>query len=109
LLRRVAETRLREFWPEDSAPREQSRPIEIGTGVEQIEDALRALEPKDNAQRSLQTRALQISAEIEQLSWLLAAQNSSAIRWQTLAIWQTRAPRSQSRAQSVPACFCVTI
>jgi hypothetical protein len=59
LLRRVAETKLREFWPEDSAPREQSRPIEIGTGIEQIEDTLRALEPKDNAQRSLQTRALQ--------------------------------------------------
>ena len=87
LLRGVAETKLREFWPEDSAPREQSRPIEMGTGIEQIEDALRALEPKDNAQRSLQTRALQISAEIEQLTWFLAAtQNSSAIRWQTLAI-----------------------
>ena len=86
LLRGVAETKLREFWPEDSAPREQSRPIEIGTGIEQIEDALRALEPKDNAQRSLQTRALQISAEIEQLTSFLATQNSSAIRWQTLAI-----------------------
>jgi hypothetical protein len=49
LLRRVAETKLRDFWPEDSAPREQSRPIEIGTGIEQIEDVLRALEPKDNA------------------------------------------------------------
>ena len=36
-------------WPEDSAPREQSRPIEMGTGIEQIEDALHALDPKDNA------------------------------------------------------------
>jgi hypothetical protein len=86
LLRGVAETKLREFWPENSAPRVQSRPIEIGTGIEQIEDALHALDPKDNAQRWLQTRALQISAEIEQLSWLLTAQNSSAIRWPTLAI-----------------------
>jgi hypothetical protein len=30
---------------------------------------LRALEPKDNAQRSLQARALQISADIETLTW----------------------------------------
>jgi len=29
---------------------------------------------------------LQISAEIEQLTWLLTTQNNSAIRWQTLAI-----------------------
>jgi hypothetical protein len=86
LLRGVAETKLREFWPEDSAPREQSRPIEMGTGIEQIEDALHALDPKDNAQQWLQARALQISAEIEQLTWLLATQNNSAIRWQTLAI-----------------------
>jgi hypothetical protein len=86
LLRGVAETKLREFWPEDSARREQSRPIEIGTGIEQIEDELHALDPKDNAQQWLQTRALQISAEIEQLTSFLATQNSSAIRWQTLAI-----------------------
>jgi hypothetical protein len=86
MLRRVAETKLREFWPEDSGPREQSRPINIGAGIEQIGDELRALEPKDGAQRTLQARALQISAEIEQLTWLLAEQNSSAIRWPTLAI-----------------------
>jgi hypothetical protein len=64
LLRRVAETKLREFWPEDNTPREQSRLIDIGTGIEQIQDALRALQPKDNAQRWLQTRALQISADM---------------------------------------------
>jgi hypothetical protein len=86
LLRRVAETRLREFWPEDTMSRQQSRPIEIGTGIEQIEDALRALEPKDNAQRSLQARALQIGADIETLTWLLAEQGGSAIRWPTLII-----------------------
>jgi hypothetical protein len=86
LLRRVAETKLREFWPEDSTPREQSRLIDIGTGIEQIQDALRALQPKDNAQRWLQTRALQISADIEQLTWLLAEQSGSAIRWPTLVI-----------------------
>ena len=86
LLRRVAETKLREFWPEDSTPREQSCPIEIGAGIEQIEDALRALEPKDNAQRSLQARSLQISADIETLTWLLAEQGGSAVRWPTLVI-----------------------
>ena len=86
LLRRVAEAKLREFWPEDSTSREQIRPIEIGTGIEKIEDELRALEPKDNAQRSLQARALQISADIETLTWLLAEQRGSEIRWPTLAV-----------------------
>src|SRR5262249_62325166 len=64
LLRRVAEAKLWEFWPEDSPPREQIRPIEIGTGIEKIEDELRALEPKDNAQRSLQARALQSATNV---------------------------------------------
>jgi hypothetical protein len=86
LLRRVAETKLREFWPEDSTHREQSHLIDIGTGIEQIQDALRALQPKDDAQRWLQTRALQISADIEQLTWLLAEQGGSAIRWPTFVI-----------------------
>ena len=86
LLRRVAEAKLREFWPEDSTSREQIRLIEIGTGIEKIEDELRALEPKDNAQRSLQARALQISADIETLTWLLAEQRGSAIRWPTLVV-----------------------
>jgi hypothetical protein len=86
LLRQVAETKLREFWPEDIRPREQSRPIEPGTGIEKIEDELRTLEPKDSAQRWLQTRALQISADIETLTWLLAEQRGSAIRWPTLVV-----------------------
>jgi hypothetical protein len=86
LLRRVAEAKLREFWPEDSAPREQTGAIDIGAGIEQIEDELRALEPKNNAQRSLQTRALQVSADIETLTWLLTEQGGSAIRWPTLVI-----------------------
>jgi hypothetical protein len=48
---------------------------------------LRALEPQgQRSARSLQARALQISADIETLTWLLAEQRGSEIRWPTLVV-----------------------
>lgn len=39
-------------------------------GIEEIQEKLRALAPRNDAQRWLQTRALQLAAEVEQVRWL---------------------------------------
>ncbi len=41
-----------------------------GTNIEAVQEKLRSLAPNNDAQRWLQTRALQIATEVEQLRWL---------------------------------------
>jgi hypothetical protein len=40
-------------------------------GIEEVQEKLRALAPASDAQRWLQTRALQLSSELAQMRWLL--------------------------------------
>ena len=47
--------------------------------LETLQDELRALEPTSEAQRWLQSRALQVSGDLAQTRWKLAVQNGSAI------------------------------
>jgi hypothetical protein len=86
LLRRVAESRLCELWPEDCPRRAEVRPSVTSAGIEEIQDLLRALAPKNDAQRWLQSRALQLSTDIEQVQWLILEQAGSTIGWPTLVI-----------------------
>lgn len=44
--------------------------------LEDIQDMLRALSPPDDAHRWLQTRALEISGQLSQVRWTMAAQQS---------------------------------
>jgi hypothetical protein len=84
LLRQFAESRLRAVWPEYCTA--DVGCAEMGLEREAIQDMLRALSPKNDAQRWLQSRALQISTDIQQLHWLLIEQSGSTIQWPFLAI-----------------------
>lgn len=66
-LRRAIEARLRETRDPSSA-----RARDGGPNVEPVQDGLRNLLPKTEAQRWLQTRALQISGQIAEANWLRA-------------------------------------
>jgi hypothetical protein len=48
-------------------------------GIEEVQERLRALVPASDAQRWLQTRALQLSSELAQMRWLLIDQQGSSI------------------------------
>ena len=48
-------------------------------GIEEVQEKLRALVPASDAQRWLQTRALQLSSELAQMRWLLIDQHGSSI------------------------------
>ena len=71
-IRRVVALRIDQIWPEDS-----SRPGQLDTTLtgrltgERIEAQMRALSPQSDAQRWLQSRALQISSDVMQTSWFL--------------------------------------
>jgi hypothetical protein len=84
LLRRIVASRVQQM----SSPNGPSGllPVGPGGGVEELQDLLRALPPRNDAQRWLQSRALQISGEVSQAQWLLFEQSTGSIQWPFLAV-----------------------
>jgi hypothetical protein len=77
LLRRTVDRTLDRVWPANG-----SRPMQldpIAAGGEGLYDKLHELSPQNDAQRSLQTQALNISTDLGQLRWLLFEQSGSSI------------------------------
>ena len=75
LIRRSLARRLDMVWPEDRSPAEQLQSLGKGPSVvESFEDKIRELTPHNDAQRTLQARALQISGDLAQARWLLFGQ-----------------------------------
>jgi hypothetical protein len=71
LIRRAVALRLEATWPEDA-----SRPARVdipGTtpALEALEGKIRGLSPQNDAQRSLQARALQMAEDVLQTRWLI--------------------------------------
>ena len=84
LLRRYTVFQLDSTWPNEA-----SHPVDEPEGwmlLEDVQDALRALEPRDAAQRWLQARALQISGDLASTRWLLDVQSGTSIRAPFLVI-----------------------
>jgi hypothetical protein len=78
LLRRYAAFAIDATWPDEA-----SHPVDDPHGwilLEDVQDTLRALAPRDDAQRWLQARALQISGDLASSRWLLDVQKGTAIR-----------------------------
>lgn len=69
LIRRAVALRLALTWPEEGSGQLET-PETTGT-VEGIASRIRALSPENDSQRSFQTRALQLTDEIQQTRWML--------------------------------------
>lgn len=79
LLRRTLAFRIDAVWPEND-----SRPAQLDTpgkppAIAGIEDQIRALTPQNDAQRSLQSRALQILDDVQQTRWLILQEADNSI------------------------------
>lgn len=77
LLRRYTVYKLDTTWPAEA-----THPPERADGwriLEDVQDRLRALTPQSDAQRWLQSRALQISGDVAATRWLLSVQVGTAI------------------------------
>ncbi len=94
LLRRYTTLKIALTWPEENAGREGPRlddPAEIEM-LESTQAKLRGLTPHSEAQRWLQSRALQIGGDLVEARWLLAAENASSVPrafLATLILWLT--------------------
>src|SRR5262245_58566333 len=65
-------------WPDEAS--HGSKDARGWMLLEDIQDRVRALVPRDDGQRWLQTRALQISGELARTHWLLDVQRGGSIR-----------------------------
>ncbi len=74
LLRRSIAFTIKRVWPEDNTGQAVTEAPEGRVFIEAIQDQLRQLSPKNDAQRWLQSRALQISGDIAEARWLLLEQ-----------------------------------
>ena len=71
LIRRAIAFRLAATWPEDGSRTARLDTPETTPTVESVEDGIRGLSPSNDAQRGLQSRALQIVGDLQRTRWLL--------------------------------------
>jgi hypothetical protein len=78
LLSRVVHSTIEQIWPEGKGGPAVAKVYKERGGLEVIQDKLRQLSPRNDAQRWLQSRALQTSADIVEGRWLLTAQKGQS-------------------------------
>jgi hypothetical protein len=82
-LRTLVETRLSQAWGGDASATNAGGEE---ASIEPVQAELRALSPDTNAQRLLQSRALQVSGDIAEAHWLLAETVGDGLPWAFLAV-----------------------
>jgi hypothetical protein len=82
-LRTLVETRLSPAWGGDASATYAGGEK---TSIEPVQAELRALSPDTNAQRLLQSRALQVSGDIAEAHWMLTETGGDGLPWAFLAV-----------------------
>jgi hypothetical protein len=85
LLKQTLAERIRQLWP-GSGQKPSPEQIGVGRGSEAVQHALLALVPKTDAQRWLQSTALQITNTVASTRWLAVQQIASDLRWPFLVV-----------------------
>ena len=91
VLRRLTVDKVDLPWIENSM-QAGAGALGAAAGIEEVQEKLRALVPSSDAQRWLQTRALQLSSELAQTRWLVVEQRGSSIPMPflvVLVLWLT--------------------
>ena len=78
-LQRAVEARIEMIWPQGSSKPAILDPTALGAGAEaeKLAGAIRVLKPRDDSQRALQSRALDMTEALLQARWLVAATEPS--------------------------------
>jgi hypothetical protein len=79
LLRRGIAVLADRMWPENSSDVAKTRPFALSGASDAFFAGLQQLSPKNDSQRSLQARAIQIATDIAQARLLLFAQTNNSI------------------------------
>jgi hypothetical protein len=85
LLKQVLAERISAVWPEEN-DKVATEAIGHGGGFEAVQQRLLALSPRNDAQRWLQSTALQIGRDVVESRALFLVQTGSAIQWPFLVI-----------------------
>jgi hypothetical protein len=83
LLRTAVAQALDRMWPQDASHSPQMEPV---GGLELLYDKVQDLSPKDDAQRSLQTRAVNMLVDLGQTRYLLVEQGTNSVSVPLLAV-----------------------
>jgi hypothetical protein len=86
LMKQILVARIDLIWPEENAARVAPEKISRGAGMEVVQEKLLALSPKNDAQRWLQSTALEITRDIQAARWLFLEQIDSGIQWPFLVV-----------------------
>jgi hypothetical protein len=78
LLRRSVLSTIERIWPEDKVGPAVAKSRTERVDIEVIQDKLRQLSPRTDAQRMLHSRALQVSGDIAEGRWLIVAQKGQS-------------------------------
>ena len=80
-LRDAVANRIDMIWPQSSSRPARLDPIGSGvaSGVERLADGLRGLTPRDDAQRALQSRALNLAEVLLQARWIVFAVGGTSV------------------------------
>ena len=80
-LQRELGARIDMIWPEGSSKPANLEPMRLGAGteVERLTGAIRALKPRDDSQRALQSRALDMAEALLQARWLVIAATQPSV------------------------------
>jgi hypothetical protein len=74
------------LWPQDGSNPAQADPSVSGAVLEGLVDSIRALTPRDDAQRHLQSRALDLGESLLTTRWLAVADQSTSIPFAFLVV-----------------------
>jgi len=74
ILRSAVISTIQRIWPADKTSMALNKVGQTGSGIENLEENLRRLSPRNDDQRRLQSKALQISGEINETRLLLIEQ-----------------------------------
>jgi hypothetical protein len=77
-LQRAVGTRIDMIWPEDSSKPANLEPMRV-PGVERLADEILGLKPRDDSQRALQARALELTETMLQARWLVIASTGASV------------------------------
>jgi len=77
LIRRVLAERIDEVWPEECSQPVKLNRSEISPAPERIDGGIWELTPRNDAQRGLQLRALQLDSDLMEAQWVVGSMGSS--------------------------------
>jgi hypothetical protein len=69
-MREVVQASVERLWPSGGGPKEGMAAVEKGTGIDDVQDMIERLAPKDEAQGAVRTQALQACHDLLQSRWL---------------------------------------